>query len=253
VTPLVESLLILGVVFIALGLGAWIGRVLPDHHITDASRTHITTAVAIVATLTALVLGLAINNANQMRVTMVNDLTLLSIGLSRVDGLLRRYGPAGDEARASLRQFAAQTSEDLFPQTPGKQPDLTNSQTVMTLERVQDQIVALQPHDDAQSWQRSLALSLWDGVVGTRWAITEQEFTKTPQGVVVILTFWLAILYCTYGLFMPRHLTSVMTTALSATAVASAMFLILEAHTPFSGLVAISSGSLFEAVRSLQR
>jgi hypothetical protein len=72
------------------------------------------------------------------------------------------------------------------------------------------------------------------------------------QAVGFILTFRLAILFGSCGLFTPRHATAVAALFLNATA-AAAIFLILEARTPFPGLVAIALGALSNAAALVQR
>ena len=67
-TPLTESLMILGVLLVSALLGIGASLMLPDSHRTDSTRTHFAATVSVVATLTALVLGLAFSNANAARV-----------------------------------------------------------------------------------------------------------------------------------------------------------------------------------------
>jgi hypothetical protein len=252
-TPFVECLLVLGAILGASVIGMWVSRMLPEHHLSDGTRTHFATAVSVVATLTALVLGLAISNANTTRLAMIQDLTLLSSNILRAGDLVREYGPEAEDAHVTLARYAALKLEDLFPQAPPRVPNLSNQATDRLLDQLQGQLVNLHPQDDLQRWRQAQALEATNQIVLKRWAIAEQAYATVPQAVVYIVTFWLAILFGTYGLFTPRHATAVMALFLSATAVAGAIFLILEARTPFSGLVIIASGSLSDAAAMVQR
>ena len=49
--------------------------------------------MAVVATVSALVLGLLISNANTSFRTLGGDVTTLSAQILRLDNILRRYGP----------------------------------------------------------------------------------------------------------------------------------------------------------------
>jgi hypothetical protein len=203
--------------------------------------------------LTALVLGLAISNANTTRLAMIQDLTLLSSNVLRAGDLVRQYGPEAEDAHATLARYAVLKLEDLFPQTAGRLPSLSNQATDGLLDKLQGQLVNLHPQDDLQRWRQAQALEATNQIVVERWAIAEQAYATVPQAVVVIVTFWLAVLFGTYGLFTPRHATAVAALFLSATAVAAAIFLILEARTPFTGLVTIASGALSNAAALVQR
>ena len=253
ISPAVESLLVLGAILVAGTIGMWANRVLPEHHLSDGTRTHFAAAVSVVATLTALVLGLAISNANTTRLSMMQDLTLLSSNIIRAGDLVRLYGPEAEDAHATLARYAAVTLEDLFPQTAGRAPSLLNPATNNLLDHLQGQLITLHPQDDLQRWRQSQVLEVTNQIVTERSAIAEQAHATVPQPVVLIVTFWLSILFGTYGLFTPRHVTAVAALVLSATAVAAAIFLILEARTPFNGMVRVPSGSLSEAAGLVQR
>jgi hypothetical protein len=252
-SPFVESLFVLGAILAAALIGMLVSHVLPKHHLSDGTRTHFVTAVSVVGTLTALVLGLGISDANTIRFAMIRDLTLLSSNILRADDSVRQYGPAADDAHATLARYAALKLEDLFPEAAGRLPNLSNQATDGLLDQLQAQLVTLHPQDDLQRWRQTQALDATNQIILERWAIAEQASATVPQAVVVIVTFWLAILFGTYGLFTPRHATAVAALLLSATAAAAAIFLILEARTPFTGLVTIASGALSDAVAFVQR
>jgi hypothetical protein len=239
-SPIGESLIVFAVLLGGACIGLIANLLLPDHHRSDGTRTHFAATVSVVATLAALVLGLAISNANTSRGTMIQDLALMSSDITRIDHHLRHFGPDADNARHLLAGFARQKRDDLFPPAPGVTANPDNLATAAKL-------------DDAQKWRQAQALDLAINVETVRWAIAEQEHVAVPQAVVGIVSFWLAVLFGTYGLFMPRHVTAFVAMVLSAAAVASAIFLILEARTPFTGLVHIPAASLDAAVAGLDR
>jgi hypothetical protein len=61
-----------------------------------------------------------------------------------------------------------------------------------------------------------------------------------PLVFLVVLTFWLSILFGTFGLFAPRNATVIAALVLCAVAVSGSTFLILAMHQPFEGLMKIS-------------
>jgi hypothetical protein len=252
-TAFTESLIVLGIILAAALLGILAGMVLPEHHRGDNTRSHFLATISVVATLTALVLGLGMTTANSTRSAMIQDVALLSSNIVRLDGLLRHYGPEAAAAHASLVQYAVHKREDLFPQALGARANLANPATTALFDELQQRLLDLTPHNDAQRWRQSQALEISNQIAVARWAIAEQGHAAVPQGVIVVVTFWLAILFGTYGLFTPRNITAIVALILCVVAVAAAILLILEARAPFTGLIRIGAGSLVEAIDTVER
>jgi len=115
------ELLIIGVFAFAVILaGAFVGWVLrqrlPRHHLTDETKSLVSVSTAVVATISALVLGLLISNANSTFIAVGGEVTSLSAQILRLDQLLRRYGPETGPAREKLRWYAESKAADLFPE-----------------------------------------------------------------------------------------------------------------------------------------
>ena len=68
---------------------------------------------------------------------------------------------------------------------------------------------------------------------------------------LVVLVFWLAMLFISFGLFAPSNSTVVGVLLVCALSVAGAIFLILELDRPFAGLIQISSAPLRDAALQL--
>ena len=113
--PLIDGIII----FLILLAGAFAGwtmrQRLREHHLTDDTKNLVSVSMAVVATVSALVLGLLISNANTSFRTLGGDVTTLSAQILRLDNILRRYGPETYPARETLRQYAEQKTADLFP------------------------------------------------------------------------------------------------------------------------------------------
>jgi hypothetical protein len=124
---------------------------------------------------------------------------------------------------------------------------------VTLLDHVQDAVLALQPSTAAEEWRKSQALQRSAEIAAAPWAISEQDQEQQSRPVVVVLTVWLGILFAAYGMFTPRHVTAVAVLVLSAIAVTSAIFVILEALSPFSGALHVPSTPLDEAVDLVRR
>ena len=88
---------------------------LPKHHLTDETKNLVSVSTAVVATVSALVLGLLISNANTSFTRLGGQVTALSAEILRLDHMLRRYGADAEPARNMLLQYAEQKAADLFP------------------------------------------------------------------------------------------------------------------------------------------
>src|SRR5262249_40708435 len=102
--PLIDGI----IVFLLLLAGAFAGwtmrRRLPQHQLTDDTKSLVSVSMAVVATVSALVLGLLISNANTSFRALGGDVTTLSAQILRLDNILRRYGPDTYPARAPVRR-----------------------------------------------------------------------------------------------------------------------------------------------------
>ncbi len=72
-----------------------------------------------------------------------------------------------------------------------------------------------------------------------------------PKPFIVILVFWLAIIFATFGLFSPRNTTVIVVLTVCALSVAGSLFLILELDNPYGGLIKVSSAPLRNALTIL--
>jgi CDP-diglyceride synthetase len=101
--PLIIGLIVFGVI-LAGAFGGWVIKErLPKHHLSDETKSTVTVSMAVVATFSALVLGLLISNANTSFSALGGEVTTLSAQILRLDQLLRRYGPETGSARETLR------------------------------------------------------------------------------------------------------------------------------------------------------
>jgi hypothetical protein len=121
------SLVVLVIVFCSAMLGMLASRILPQDHLTDATRSVITVATGVVGTLTALVLGLLIAAASFSYRTQNEEFTLIAADVIRLDRLLRRYGSEAEGLRDRLRRYTAKKIQDLFPEETTKLTSLENS------------------------------------------------------------------------------------------------------------------------------
>ena len=249
--PLIIGLVVLVLILAGAFAGVEIRNRLPKHHLTDETKNLVSVSTAVVATVSALVLGLLISNANTSFTRLGGEVTALSAEILRLDQILRRYGADAEPARNTLVQYAEHKADDLFPDDPGN-VRLSNQSTYELLQRLEDMLLALKPANPRDQWWLSQAMTLAAKVGDSRWLLAQQVGQGTPKTFVALLVFWLALLFASFGLFAPPNLTSAVTLTLCALAVAGAVAIFLELEQGFGGVVHISPEPMRQAVKTLE-
>src|SRR6266403_2837578 len=236
--------------FAAIFGGAIIGLIaanrLPKHHLSADTQSAVTVSVAVIGTLSALVLGLMITAANGSFAARSDEVRELSLQLIRMDRNLRRYGPEADDARMKLRTWAIAKTQELFPEKGQSRPG--NHTTIAMLEAVQDAVLVLTPKDERQQYLRTLCLTLSSTMIQARWSLEQRMGHSIPVPFLVLLIFWLAIVFASFGLFAPANPTVIVTLFLCSVAVSGGIYLIEELDNPLSGFIQVPSDSMRKAL-----
>ena len=231
-------------------LGVFIRSWLPEHHLSSESKDVVKLAMGIIATMTALVLSLLIASAKSSFDTQRIGVAQVAGNVVFLDRTLAIYGPETKEIRELLKSSVI----DLIDRTWG-----TNSRELGgapprngTGEVVYEKILALQPKTDAQRILQNQALKIAAETGQVRWSLfAQQHGSAIPLPFLFILVFWLMLILGSFGLFAPRNTTTMLSLAVCALAVSSAVFLIIEMDRSFTGLIQIPSDPLRSAVDQL--
>ena len=206
---------------------------MPDHHLSAEAKATVSVSIAVVGTMTALVIGFLISNANTAFNARNATVSLLSSNISQLDMLLRRYGPETESIRENLQRIAAMKFEDLFADDPAGKHKVDNPVTAKVFDNVEDRIVALKPADDRQKWLSGEALRLAAGVRAARSQLVQQNVNSLPLPFVGVVVLWLIVVFGSFGVFAPRNATTVVALFFSVLAVSMALKLVLDLDNPF--------------------
>jgi hypothetical protein len=124
---------------------------------------------------------------------------------------------------------------------------------IASSEALYDAIQNLAPQNDSQRSLKSQALTIGFDVGQMRWLLLEQAGSSISTPLLIIVVFWLAILFFSFGLFGPSNSTAVAALLVAALSVSGALFLILELDHPFGGLIRISSQPMRNVLSHLAR
>jgi type II secretory pathway pseudopilin PulG len=230
----------------------YLGKVLPKEHLSAEAKDVIKVAMAMIATLAALVLGLLTASAKSSLDEKENQVRGWAAQVVLLDRTLAAYGPETQGTRDLLKQTLAARIEQVWSgKGTGVQPTVLRSGS--GVEGVQQKLLALEPQTDAQRWLKNTALEIGQSMASSRWAGLQQLGRSIKWPFIVILVFWLAVIFASFGLFAPRNWIVTAALLLAALSVAGSIYLILEMDQPYGGLIKISSAPLLDALQQLGR
>jgi hypothetical protein len=249
--PILIAAVVFAFTFGGALLGLWIRLKLPDHHMIDATKDTVKLGIGMVATMTALVLGLVTASAKNSFDSVDSAVKHTAIDLLTLDRLLARYGPDAAPTRAALKSAVGRKIEQLWPRDETKTMQVDSVPSGAAIEGLVEGIRALNPRDDAQRHLQTRALDLGESLLTTRWLAVADQSTSIPFAFLVVLLFWLMIIFASFGLFAPRNATVVAVLVLCSLSVAGAVFLVLEMDRPLEGLIKVSPDPLRYAFAKL--
>lgn len=248
-TTVTMTVLVFVCLFGAALIGMLLRKTLPEHHLSSDTKDTVKVAMGLVATMAALVLGLLIASAKDKYDKESAGVTAMAAKVIYLDRMLANYGMESQEARELLRGMVKRVSNQMWPEkASGKaQLDPATSHAESVLAAVQN----LSSKNELQTTLKSQSLSTVFDLGQLRWQEFEQANSAISTPLLCILTFWLAILFVSFGLFAPSNGTVAIALVMAALAVAVAIFLMMELNSPFSGLLQISSAPFDDALAHL--
>ena len=226
-------------------LGIMIRAALPPTHLSKESQDVVRLGMGLVATMTALLLGLVTAAAKGSFDSQDLAIKNAAAGMLSMDRLLARYGPETQPIREQFRGLVAARFEEIWPEGGGHSTGIAALQARVqgapAAETLEDKILALAPQTDTQRWLKSEVLKLTEEVLRTRWRLLSNASGSVPRTFLIVVIFWLSMTFGSFGLSAPRNATVVTVFVISTLSVAAAVFLILELDAPFDGVIRISS------------
>jgi len=239
---------IASIVFLCVFAGTLGGMVLrnalPDHHLSEDSKEVVKLGIGMIATMTALILGLmtaSAKSAFDAQNAAVEHMAANSLALDRA---LAGYGPETMEIRTMLKLALSSRLAVSWPEESGRDADGAQPTAASAADQIAMRLVALRPATDAQRWFQSQALALMSDALQTRWTIFGAKGSSVQAPFVVVVVSWLTLIFGSFGLFAPRNPTVVAVLVVCALSVAASVFLILEMDQPFDGIMKVSSAPL---------
>jgi len=240
-----------GLIFAGALLGIKLQRLLPGHHLGKDTQDVVKLSAGMIATLTALVLGLLVSSAKSSFDAVNNGIVQASAKTILLDRALARYGTEAQPARDQVKRSIEATIDVVWPEKKREASALGTIERSKGMELVAEALRELQPTTEAQRDALSQARQIVADLAQIRWVLIEQQHQQLPLPLLLILVFWLVLLFASFGLFAPQNATALTVLFIGACAVSAAVFLVIEMSQPVDGLIKISSSPLQNALQHL--
>src|SRR5512137_1575236 len=153
-----SALILFGGLAAIVLFGRTLRRHLPDHHLSGDSKDAVKVAMGLVATMTALLLGLLVSSSKGTYDTERTEVIQMAAKVTFLDRVLHAYGPDATDARAKFHAAVADEVRRLWPDQPG--PSARALPSSETGDAIYAAIQQLSPHDDFQRGLKTQAASL---------------------------------------------------------------------------------------------
>jgi hypothetical protein len=230
--------------------GMYLRSVLPEEHLSAASRDLVKMGTGTIATMTALILGLLVASAKGSYDNQSRELTEMSAKIVLLDRALAHYGPDAKNARELLRSATADMLERTWSGQASRHSQLA---TPGGSEVVYDAIQELSPQDDAHRSLQTRALNMAVDIGQMRWLMAQQEQSSFSKPLLAVVIFSFIITFASFSLHSSPNGTVITTLLVCALSVSAAIFLVLEMYAPYSGVIQIPSDPLRSALAQLGR
>ena len=246
--------IVFAVVFVGGAIGLELQRALPESFTTGGPRDMTGAVVGMMTLLLALVLGLLIWTAYGVFSTQKASIQTLAITDLKFDEALQDYGPDAAEGHRILRDGIKNTIAEIWGDSDDDEEAVIHKYGYARayLKARIAYLNTLQPASDQQTAAKAEAMQAAIAIGQMRTQMTLALVDPISYSLVSIVVAWAAFLFCGYGLLSKRHPMSYVVLAVGAMGVASAILVIAELVTPYSGLFVVSPAPLADALKAVE-
>jgi hypothetical protein len=248
ITISLAAILFLFLVGVTL-LGARLRRLVPAEHLSADSKDAVKLALGLVATMTAILLGLLVSSAKSSFDTARSEVMQMAAKIALLDRVLMLYGPQTADARHALRDSVAEGVRRTWP-ADGRRPARLEPNEEMG-DAVYVAISRLAPQDDAQRALKTEATTLMVQLAELRTLVRAQAVSSVSKPLLIALVIWLVVIFLGFSLLAPANATNILALLAGAFSVACAVFIILDLDHPFAGVVRIPSEPMIRTLEHL--
>ena len=152
-------------------LGMWLRNHLPPRHLDNDTQSSVKEVNGLIATMTALVLGLVTASAPDSFTKVGAAVEHTAADVVALDRLLARYGPETVDIRKTLQRVVEYRINAVWVDEPGATLAQIDSDPAVEFERIGTLISNLNAQSGNQQWLKSRALESTESMLAARWDI----------------------------------------------------------------------------------
>jgi hypothetical protein len=228
--------------------GALLRPRLPEHHLNGDSKDVIKLSIALVATMSALVLALLFASTRTSFERSSGLVSRLTADIAELDRVLKHYGPEADPVRAALRAEIQPMIDSIWREEAvarGVKLDESKAPEEQVLYMLQD----LQPANAKQRALHARAIQIGADLQQTQIALFAQPTDSISNTFLIVLIVWLMFIFGIFSMSAPANPTMFAVIAICILSASAAFYLILELGLPFGGLMQLSNEPLRNALK----
>ncbi|MFZ0918121.1 MAG: hypothetical protein WAN04_14610 [Candidatus Udaeobacter sp.] len=248
IISVIGLILFVGLIGVTL-VGGWLRRLVPAEHLSGDSKEVVKLALGLVATMTAILLGLLISSAKGTFDTTRSEVTQMAAKVALLDRVLKLYGPEAMDARRALRDTIADGVRQTWP-AEGTGPTRLDPNQQMG-DAVYVAVQRLTPQNDMQRDLKTQATNLMVQLAEVRALLQAQAIPSLSKPLLMALVSWLVVIFLGFSLLASANATSTLALVAGAFSVACAVFIILELNYPFAGAIRIPSEPMTNVLNHL--
>ena len=237
-------------VFVCLVVAVLLGRassgLLSERHLTAETRDTIKLSLGLVATMSALLLGLLVSSAKGAYDSQDRQVDEMAAKIATLDRVLALYGPESGAARRELRATVENAIARAWPQLADMSSDLTPD--YRSGDAIYRAVQELTPGDAIQGELKRKAADLTLDLAEGRALLVSRALEGVSTPLLVIVVVWLVLILFGFSILAPRNAVATVALTVAAAAVSGAILLMLEFYEPFDGLIRISSNPMVAAI-----
>jgi hypothetical protein len=247
---IIAAILFAGLLGVIL-LGSRLRRLVPAEHLNSDSKDAVKLALGLVATMTAILLGLLVSSAKNSFDTARSEVIQMSAKIALLNRILVLYGPQTANARRALRDSVAEGVHRTWP-ADGRHPVSLDANEQMG-DAVYGAISGLVPENETQRALKTESVTLMIQLAELRSLVQAQAVSSVSKPLLIALIIWLAVIFLGFTVLAPPNTTSTLALLAGAFSVACAVFIILELDYPFAGVVQIPSEPMIRTLDHLSK
>lgn len=210
---------------------------LPEKHTSGPARDMIGAIAGLLTLLCALVTGLLIWTAYGVYAGQNTAIQTLAAKVLQLDLALADYGPETKSARVNLRDRVEKAIDQVWGGHTSDANFAAESlaAAVKYMRDPHKALAHLQPATDEQKQALATAKAAMDGIDQARLQMGFALSAPVSYPVILTVVGWVFFLFCAFGLMSQRGVMPIIAMAVGSLAVATAVLLVLDLSSPYSG------------------